>query len=575
MPEQIRSSRKVAGVGSSLVRRGTIGLLLFSLLPAMAAEDMGAVHAARLLEQASFGPTMESIAEVRQLGLDAYLDRQFALPPTGYANVSRDKQCAGKDSALCHQTLGISSIAPLQWQFFQNAVHGPDQLRQRVAFALSQIFVVSANVVNENRRMAPYQQMLLDRAFGNFRDILYHVTLSPAMGQYLNMVNSAKGDLVAGTKANENYARELLQLFSIGLWHLNPDGTQRLDTLGRPIPTYEQPAIQEFARALTGWTYASKDRYQAYELNMIAVQSRHDTQAKTLLSYQPGMPPVVLPAGQTAEADLNAVIDHIFHHPNVGPFICRRLIQHLVTGNPSPQYVRDVVAVFNGETRENSVRGDMKAVLRKILSHPEARGISLSGTPLNAPHYGKLREPVVLLAQIMRALGIRTDGIAPAVVSGNMAQSVFRAPSVFNFYPPDHPLSSHPSDSKVDAPTFDIHTSATAYVRLNFFNSLLIYQSDLKAIGFRPESPDQVTNALGTLLPVEQSEWIKLGGDIDSLLDRLNLLLLHGSMSAQMRAIIKGVLQQGTVADPTLESIRRLRVATYLIGTSPQFQIQR
>src|SRR5579863_9300131 len=265
--------------------------------------------AARFLDQAAFGPDAVTTAHLQAVGLEEYLNEQFAAPITPYP----DPAATG---------FGLGQV---QARFFTNAVHGQDQLRQRVAFALGQIFVVSAIEESTPTQLVPYLQILENDAFGNFRALMNDVALSPTMGEYLNMANNDKADPARGTSANENFARELMQLFTIGLSQLNPDGTPMLAG-GHPIPTYDQTTIQNFAKVYTGWTYPARPgavlrmhNPPYYTGPMAPFEFNHDTTSKTLLNG------LVLPPGQTAEQDLKAALDNIFNHPNVGPFVSTRL----------------------------------------------------------------------------------------------------------------------------------------------------------------------------------------------------------------------------------------------------------
>ncbi|MDQ6916709.1 MAG: DUF1800 family protein, partial [Pseudomonadota bacterium] len=348
--------------GSSILE----GLVMCSPLSSAQAQ----ADAIRLLEQATFGPTDTLLAHVQGVGTQGFLNEQFAAPasqypafkyvPTGqqvtFCPTDPDPQCA-RD---------YYSLFLLQNGFFQNALSASDQLRQRVAFALSQILVTSGTDINLAYGMAKYQQIFLDNAFGNYEDILTKVTLSSVMGDYLNMVNNDKP--ANGVSPNENYAREIMQLFSIGVFELNQDGTRILDAGGSPIPTYDQSdAIEGFAHVFTGWTYPILSGIPAKTHNpknflgdMTPVDSNHDKGAKTLLNG------VTLPAGQSIQSDLTNAIHNIFMHPNVGPFVGKQLIQKLVTGDPTPQYVGRVAAVFNNNGQ--GVRGDMKATVNAILT---------------------------------------------------------------------------------------------------------------------------------------------------------------------------------------------------------------
>ncbi len=360
---------------------------------------------------------------------------------------------------------------PTIWkQYFE----GNDQLRQRVSFALSQIFVVSMN--NNTVQDAPcgpanYLDILNRNAFGNARTLLKDITLNPVMGEYLSMKESAKSDPVLQTQPDENYAREVMQLFSVGTVMLNLDGSVQLGSGGKPIPTYDEDTVKGFAKALSGWTFAGQDQtkpwrwlypdiwdsdpvirtqkgcaawtapmqpwtasYRSADDTRTIAGPAHDAGGKQLLVYS-GAPFSVLPPGQSAQVDLDNVIDNVFNHPNLGPFLSKQLIKRLVTSNPSPQYVARVATVFNNNG--GGVRGDLKAVVRAILLDAEARDPVVAAQP----SYGKLTEPVVRFVQLHRAFNARrADGYydlwdfsAPTALN----QSPLRAPSVFNFFHPD------------------------------------------------------------------------------------------------------------------------------------------
>ncbi|GAB3249858.1 DUF1800 domain-containing protein [Chitinimonas naiadis] len=510
--------------------------------------------ALRLLEQASFGPTDTSLAELKQLGAAAYLDSQFAQAASNYQGFvffdsNSNIGCPTGAPSTCFRD--NYSLFYLQQRFFQNAISGKDQLRQRVAFALSQVLVTSGFDIRQPYAMAAYQNILLNNAFGNFRDVLYEVTLNPAMGDYLDMVNNDKPNPARGTEPNENYAREVMQLFSIGVWKLNPDGSQQLDSKGQAIPSYDQDVVEGYAHAFTGWTYPPRPGANSkwtnprnYEGRMVAFADHHDAAAKILLDGRQ------LPAGQGPERDLNDAIDSLFNHPNVGPFIGRQLIQQLVTSNPSPAYIARVSAAFanNGQ----GVRGDMKAVLRAILLDIEARG-----DRHDEPSYGKLREPALFASNLLRSLGGSSDGVYLRSQSAAMAQDVYSPPSVFNYYPPDYPLPA----SSLQGPPFGIYDATTAFARANFVNAVLAQN------GIAADS--SVVGSYGTR--IDWAPWIALAGDSNKLLDRVNLLLFHGAMRDDVRATIKQAVDSVAATD----GYGRARAAIYLAVTSPQFLIQR
>jgi uncharacterized protein (DUF1800 family) len=509
--------------------------------------------AVRFLEQSTFGPTESLVATVQHLGLAGFLDGQLAMQPSSLGTYpvilqSNAVVCPPTGAPVNCYRDNFSSFQPAV-VFFHNALVGDDQLRQRVGFALSQIFVVSDGEVNSTYGMADYEQLLLNDAFGNFRQILQDVTLSPAMGRYLNMVNNDKANATKGTHPNENYARELLQLFSIGLVKLNADGTVVMDANGQPVATYDQSVIDGFASVFTGWTYPTVSgavqkthNPTNYRGVMEAVDTNHDTTAKTLLDG------TSVPSGQTAAQDLGTALDLIYNHPNVGPFIGKQLIQFLVTSNPSPAYVGRVSAVFanNGA----GVRGDMGAVVRAILLDPEARGDVQSGTG-----YGKLREPALLAANLARALGVQSDGVYLRNASVSMEQAVYESSSVFNFYPPNYPLSG----TQLVSPPSTLLDSSSVMVRSNFILALL----------FSTIAPDATfPNATGTTAPL--TDFLSSAGDAGALADRFNALLMHGTMSSGMRQAVMNAVNAVGATD----AIDRVRAAAYVIATSAQYQVE-
>lgn len=495
-----------------------------------------ATAAARLLDQTTFGYTLADIQHVQQVGLQGYLAEQFSTPPTVQPEPSNPPptQCA-------------KSLVPCQQSgWWQTVLTGPDQLRQRVALAFSELFVVSSDTVDA-RAIVTYSNMLAKDAFGNFYTLMQDVSLSPAMGAYLNMLNSDVAP--PGQIANENYPRELMQLFTIGLFELNPDGTLQLDGNQQPIPTYTQTQVQAFAKAYTGWTYALPgggapnvfpNPHPDYLDPMATVVGHHDETAKILLNG------TTLPAGQSAQQDLQGALTDIFNHPNVGPFVCKQLIQHLVTSTPSPAYVERVVNVFDNDG--TGVRGNLQAVVQAILMDPEAR----AGDTNPAFDGGHLREPMLWMAEAMRGLGaVNTDptGFYNSLsnFTGELGETPYRSPSVFNFYPAEYVISS----TKLNAPEFGLENTATAVLRLNVADSIVAN----KIGGFKIDL--SATSPLGQLAASNPGD----------LVDMLGLLFMHGQMSAQMRSTILN--QVSSLQDPA----QRARVATYLVLTASQYKI--
>jgi uncharacterized protein (DUF1800 family) len=496
-----------------------------------------ATAAARLLDQATFGPTLSDIQNVESIGLDAYITNQFNTPDTPLPNIPSPLP------AICLSANTPTVCEESEW--WQVALTGNDQLRQRVAFALSELFVISSDSVNATT-ITYYHNMLANDAFTNFATIMHDVTLSPGMGAYLNMLNSAKAP--AGQIANENYPRELMQLFTIGLNELNPDGTLQLDSSNNPIPTYTEAQVEAFARAYTGWTYASStgaspstfpNKTPNYFAPMAAVESQHDGTAKILLSG------TVLPAGQTAEQDLSAALSNIFSHPNVGPFVCKQLIQHLVKSTPSPGYVSRVAAVFanNGA----GVRGDMQAVIRAILEDSEAR--AGDSNPLDDG--GHLREPILWITNFLRAIGFtNTDSNSSyyslSNYSNNLNERPYRSGSVFNFFPPGYVIPQ----TTTNAPEFDLENTASTILRLSLANTMVFN----KITGFNVDL--SATSTLGQIAAASPS----------NLVDTLGLIFMHGQMPTDMRTEILNSISG-------LGAAQQVRVAVYLIITSSQYKV--
>jgi uncharacterized protein (DUF1800 family) len=516
--------------------------------------------AMRLLRQATFGPTIAEVDRVVAIGAEQWVAQQLAAPATAYPDypwmpANRPTECVDdraqpvRPDSFCARD--NYSLFQLQRQFFRDALGANDQLRQRVAFALSQVMVVSGVDNPRNYAMRHYQQMLRERALGNFYDLLLAVTLSPVMGDYLDMANNNKANPATGTEPNENYGREILQLFSVGLWLLNPDGTQRLDGAGKPIPTYDQDEIEGFAHVFTGWTYpvvtgatSRANNPRNYLGNLIPVSAQHDPGEKILLAG------VLARANLPIEQDLAAAHQNIFTHPNVGPFIGRQLIQKLVTSQPSPGYVARVTAVFDNNGAGQ--RGDLAAVVRAILLDPEARG----ARKIDAA-YGKLLEPVTYITSIARAFDGASDGVSLRASSNTLGQLVYQAPSVFNFYPPDYVVPG----TKLVGPEFGLHTSTNAINRSNFANGLLF----TNGIAADPS----VYGATGT--SINLSTYQSIAANPASLVDRLDRELLGGTMPARMRSAIVTAVS----AVPATDALNRARTAAYLVVTSPQYQVQR
>ncbi|HMF98523.1 MAG TPA: DUF1800 family protein [Vicinamibacterales bacterium] len=514
------------------------------LLRAVVGGRPSSADVTRFLEQATWGPTPALVQHVQDVGFARFLDEQFDAPASSYPTLplfptTRD-QTACPDNSTCVRD--NYTMYPVQNRFFVNALYGDDQLRQRVAFALHQIVVVSGVDVTQPSWMSPYLQTLDRNAFASYRQLLYDITINPAMGNYLDVVNNTK------TRPNENYAREILQLFSIGTVRLNPDGTPQLDQAGQPIPTYDQTTVNNFARVFTGWRFASgAPGIPNYIDPMVVNETQHDTGSKTLLNG------VVLPAGQNTVKDLSDAIDNIVNDPNVGPFISKLLIQHLVTSNPTPDYVARVASVFNDA---GGARGDLRAVVRAILLDPEARG-----DVKDDANYGRLRHPAQYIANVLRAFGAGSaDGTSTSDGYLNpqsvlMGMDLFRPPSVFSYFSPGTVV---PGTTGVRGPEFGLFSTSTALRRVNFVNTMAFSRIAVSA-----NSPN------GTSIDLSGME--ALAGDPAQLVDALNVLLMHGAMSNDMRQSV--IAAVGAV--PAGTAHKRAQTAVYLVATSPQYQVER
>ncbi len=508
------------------------------------------VEAYQFLNQASFGATEAEAERVRAMGVEAWINEQMTLP-------------------MSRQLPHLRALPPPTFMFelqpdradiwFRNALNGPDQLRQRVAFALSEIMVVSELGVLSDQpfALASYYDTLAEHAFGNYRDLIEAVTLHPAMGAYLSMLGNEKPDPERNIRPDENYARELMQLFSIGLVELNPDGSVRLDANDEPIPTYDQAVIEGFAHVFTGWTYAGAPVFQGAfptELRQITPMELwpafHDTGEKLLLRG------ITLPPGQGGAADLAAALDNIFGHPNVGPFIAIRLIQRLVTSNPSPGYVTRVAGVFDDNGQ--GVRGDLGAVVRAILLDPEAR----SANPMEID--GKLKEPLLRLTQLWRAYDAAS---ASGRYPYNFAYIIFgqgplQSPSVFNFFSPFYAPPGEIRDSSLVAPELEI---ATEYLN-TFFTNYMFIQAFAWNHTADPANPEITEDTVLIDFAAEAA----IAADPDALIDRVADTLLAGQISETLRSEIAGML----ALVPANQGVLRAAETIYLVVTSPEFAYQ-
>jgi uncharacterized protein (DUF1800 family) len=534
--------------------------------PAFAAGGDGV----RFLEQATWGPTDAELTRVRSMGYRAWIDDQFNQPVSSYPTLPLYPTSISPCDAICARD--NYSMYPLRQRFFQNALTKPDQLRQRVAFALHKLIPVSGrDLNNEPSWVAPYLQIMDQQAFGNFRNILFQVTLNPAMGNYLDMSGNSKAS------PNENYAREIMQLFSIGVDTLNQDGTPVLDVQGNRVPSYDNATITNLARVFTGWqiigstpvtingTVFNVPDYIT-PMPLRGNTNTYDIGQKTLLNG------LVLPACTNCTStanfqayktnELNAAIDNLFNHPNTGSYVCRELIHQLVTSNPSPPYVGRCAAAFanNG----SGVRGDMKAVISAILLDIEARGDVKTD-----PDYGHLREPLLLITNVLRVFNATSDfNLAGSSFTfnypGDLGQDPFNPTTVFSYFPADYAVPG----TTLFGPEFGIMSSSTALKRANFFNTLL-FANGGNGIppGTGPAAADRPT---GTQLNF--SAYQPLAANPQQLVNALDAVLMHDTMSAPMKA---SIVQNVTNLSNSDGGKLRTQNAIYLIMTSSQYQVER
>ncbi len=503
-------------------------------------------EAFQLLNQATFGATEAEAQRVVALGIEGWVDDQMQKPASLQLPHMRELPPREDVGQLQQDRVDV---------WFRNALHGDDQLRQRVAFALSEIMVVSQQgaLIEAPLSLASYYDMLAENAFGNYRDLIEDVTLHPAMGVYLSMLGNERPNPESNIRPDENYARELMQLFSVGLVELDTDGSVRLDEQNQPVPTYDQSIIEGFAHVYTGWTYAGFTTFdQAFRtpanqvVPMQLYPDFHDTGPKKLLNN------VELPAGQGGTADLVGALDNIFNHPNVGPFIAIRLMHRLVTSNPSPGYVERVANVFNDNG--SGVRGDLAAVVRAILLDDEAR----PDMPIEID--GKMKEPLLRLTQLWRAYGARSaSGRYPLFASYILfGQGPMQSPSVFNFFSPFYAPPGEIRDSSLVAPELQIATE--------YQNTLVTNYMFFQCFGL-----NHMNGSLGEDdVFIDFAEEMTLSDDTDALITRVADKLLAGQISATLRQEIEGMLDRIPGNDAAIRAAETI----YLIVTSPEYAYQ-
>lgn len=536
--------------------------------------------AARFAQQATMGADYETIEDIAAKGFATWIDEQIAVSPTYHVP---------RNNALSIQLIDEENneafdFSEYIWTWWDVNLTAEDLLRQRVAFALSEIFVIGQTtdeLEDYYWGIATYYDILVDGALGNYRDLLYRVTTNPAMGHYLSHVKNRPTDNTNNIFPDENYAREVMQLFSIGLYELNLDGTRKTDGNGDDIPTYDNSNITEFARVFTGLTFnpqnpnngtpyfgepdqgpiiSTEDYLEADDawmgIEMAQYPPMHESGVKQLLNGQS--------TNGSLQGDLDAAIDNLFNHPNVGPFLGRLLIQRLVKSNPSPEYIARVATAFNDNG--SGVRGDMKAVIRAILLDVEARDPSF----IQDPTHGKLREPVLRHVHLLRAFNVASssgkfpyDQYDAAMAYG---QRPMKSPSVFNFYLPDHQPLGVLKDNDLVAPEFQITTATTTIRTLNLWSGFIPWDELIAP-------SDEVGNSHTFSLDYSDEIALAAAGDIDGLVDRLDILLTRGQLTPAARTIIRDAVQ--SAANGGIVEDDLVRFAITLFASSPDFAVLR
>lgn len=552
LASQVESGTQINSVDRIFVRTsGTVDIEIASQTTPQPG-GISSTEAARFLLQTTFGPTTDSIRELQDVGsYEAWIDQQFNAP------ISRTLPYVKANS-----NGSLSTTRHHIW--FDNTINGADQLRQRIAFAWSELFVISDLdyvLSNSQYSVSQYYDMLAELGLGNFRTLLEAVTLHPSMGVYLSMLANEKADPARYVRPDENFAREVVQLFTIGLYELDSNGQVRTSG-GQPIPTYEQETIEEFARVFTGWNYDGQRTwyetnagFQNKEAPMVPYEEFHDTGEKRLLNG------TVLPAGRTARQDLEAALDNIFEHPNVGPFIARHLIQRLVTSNPTPAYIGRVAGVFNNDG--SGERGNIEAVVKAVLLDAEAR----SGHESNSNEFGKLREPVLRLTQLFRAFDAQPGPIADGIyvprgrsidrIDQVVGQAVLKSRSVFNFFYPDNPIGP---DTEAVSPELQILSEINVASTNNMFFDQIY--------GFHNRS-----EGYGAVSRLQVEREVDLADDPEELVDHLDLLLTAGALPPSSRQAIRSHLR--TIPDDADGRFTRALDAIYLIVGSPFHLVQK
>ena len=544
-------------------------------------------EAARFALQAKFNVTDAEIAELRQQGYAAWISAQLNAPEAQTGVAWLDGRGYGAVSAA---TEFFDQSYPGDFMIWQQLMQSPDGARKRLALALSEFFVVSLNSIDAEFRshgIAQYWDLLVRGTRGNFRQLLEDITLNPAMGVFLNTKGNQKEDS-RGRQPDENYAREVMQLFTIGLYQLNADGTEKRAADGSKLASYTLADVSNLSRVFTGWDFDSSQsvntllQYSGYTRNigntsrmtrrMVLTASRHSTLAATFLG-------TTIAANTPGDQALKTALDTLFNHPNVGPFFGKQMIQRLVTSNPSPAYVGRVAAIFNNNG--DGVRGDMKSVFAAVLLDDEAR----SPVGLSAPTFGKLREPMVRLVQWGRTFGLTSKaGSWKLDEQGNpsdqLGQSPLRPGSVFNFFRPGYvPPSTALAASQQVAPEFQIVNESTVGGYLNYMQDRIRY-------GFNIDSPTVAEHTYNTYsrdITASYAAELLVVADVPALVNRLNLLMCAGQLSASTRTLVTSALSATALPTPTASNaqavldarLNRICAGVLMVMASAEYLVQK
>ena len=534
-------------------------------------------EASRFLAQSSMGANYEDIQTVVNIGINEWLDMQFDMAPTSFE--SEYNRIYDDVTSMIHSKIHKNEY--MSFTFYETLLKHPDVLRQKVAFALSQIFVISpTNSVLTSRAYANshYYDVLYLGAFGNYRDLLYDVSLHPTMGIYLSHIQNEKPDIIQGRLPDENYAREIMQLFSIGLFELESDGSFKLDQNGELIPTYDIKDIQELAKVFTGLSGSERQNgaealftntVGAYDLRkpMRMYFDFHDKREKVLFDD------TVIPADQPGLSDFDTVIDLLYNHPNVGPFIGKRLIQQLVKSNPTPQYIHRVTTVFNNDG--NGVRGNMKEVIRAILTDPEARDCSW----ITDPTAGKLIQPLQRLTNLYLAFDISTPSNRFYFRDENdlfdkLGQSFLAAPTVFNFFTPFYAEPELIQANGLVSPEFQILNSTTGMFYLNETEDALKLRPFANRTTPNPSLVGLINNSDDTpVLDFSDEIAVYQNNGLTALIQRLNLIMCRGQLHPNIQNMIIDTIEENIQNDASYDVNNVIHDALYYIMISASYTI--